>query len=70
MRNQIIRQLKEMKALQKADIPTRFAEKLFKRMLTETDGLCVERDRELKSAAQTSIKLSGLLLRGTRGSGL
>ena len=51
MRNQIIRQLKEMKALQTADIPSRFAEKLFKRMLTETNGLCVERDRELKSGS-------------------
>ena len=45
MRRQILRQRKEIRALQRAGIPTKSAEELLERMLAKVDGLCVERDR-------------------------
>ena len=48
MRSQILRQRKELKDLQRAGIPTRSAEELLERMLAKTDGLCAERDRQVK----------------------
>jgi hypothetical protein len=48
MRYQIGRQRKEIRALQKASIPTKSAEELLERMLAKVDGLCAERDRRRK----------------------
>ncbi len=50
MRNQILRQRKEIKDLQRAGIPTKSAEELLERMQTRTDSLCADRDRQLKEA--------------------
>jgi hypothetical protein len=48
MRRQILRQRKEIRDLQRAGISTRSAEELLVRMQTKVDGLCVERDRQVK----------------------
>jgi hypothetical protein len=48
MRYQIGRQRKEIRALQRAGIPTKAAEELLERMLVKVDGLCAERDRQRK----------------------
>jgi hypothetical protein len=45
MRRQILRQRKEIQALQRAGISTVSAEELLARMQTKVDGLCAERDR-------------------------
>ena len=44
-RRQILRQRKEIQALQRAGIPTKSAEELLARMLSKVDDLCAERDR-------------------------
>ena len=48
MRRQILRQRKEIHALQRAGIPTNSAEELLARMLAKVDGLCAERDRQVR----------------------
>jgi hypothetical protein len=48
MRRQILRQRKEIQALQRAGIPTKSAEELLERMQAKVDGLCVERDRQVR----------------------
>jgi predicted ribosome quality control (RQC) complex YloA/Tae2 family protein len=45
MRRQILRQRKEIQALQRAGISTKSAEELLARMLSKVDGLSAERDR-------------------------
>jgi hypothetical protein len=45
MRRQILRQRGDIRALQRAGIPTKSAEELLERMLAKVDGLCIERDR-------------------------
>ena len=52
MRRQILRQRKEIQDLQRAGIPTKSAEELLGRMLAKVDGLCAERDRQSRRAAQ------------------
>ena len=47
MRRQIPRQRREIRDLQRAGIPTEFAEALLGRMQAKVDGLCMERDRQL-----------------------
>ena len=44
-RRQILRQRREIRDLQRADIPTKSAEELLARMLSKVDELCAERDR-------------------------
>ena len=46
-RRQILRQRKEIQALQRAGIPTKSAEELLARMLSKVDDLCIERDRRV-----------------------
>ena len=48
MRRQVLRQRSEIKQLQRAGIPTESAEELLERMQTKVDGLCTERDRQVK----------------------
>jgi hypothetical protein len=48
MRRQILRQRREITDLQRAGIPTRSADALLERMQTKVDGLCAERDHQLK----------------------
>lgn len=48
MRRQILRQRSEIKQLERAGIPTESAEELLDRLQTKTDGLCAERDRQIK----------------------
>lgn len=45
MRYQLQRQRKEIRALQKAGIPTKAAEELLDRMQAKINSLCGERDR-------------------------
>jgi hypothetical protein len=47
-RRQILRQRKEIQALQRAGIPTKSAEELLARMLSKVDDLCTERDRQVR----------------------
>jgi hypothetical protein len=47
MRRQVLRQRKEIQALQRAGIRTTSAEELLGRMLSKVDGLCAERDRKV-----------------------
>src|SRR6266481_5316806 len=47
-RRQILRQRKEIQALQRAGISTRSAEELLARMLSKVDYLCIERDRQAR----------------------
>jgi hypothetical protein len=47
-RRQILRQRKEIQALQRAGIPTKSAEQLLARMLSKVDDLCIERDRQVR----------------------
>ena len=47
-RRQILRQRKEIQALQRAGIPTESAEELLVRMLSKVDDLCIERDRQVR----------------------
>ncbi len=47
-RRHILRQRKEIQALQRAGISTRSAEELLARMQTKVDELCAERDRQMK----------------------
>jgi len=47
-RRQIMRQRKEIQALQRAGIPTTSAEELLARMLAKVDELCLERDRQVR----------------------
>ncbi len=47
-RRQILRQRKEIQALQRAGIPTESAEELLARMLSKVDDLCTERDRQVR----------------------
>jgi hypothetical protein len=47
-RRQILRQRKEIQALQRAGIPTKSAEELLGRMLSKIDDLCAERDRQVR----------------------
>lgn len=56
MRYQIGRQRKEIRALQKAGIPTKPAEELLERMLSKVDSLCAERDRKRR---EQSVKYPG-----------
>ena len=44
-RRQILRQRKEIQALQRAGIPTESAEELLARMLLTVDQLCADRDQ-------------------------
>jgi hypothetical protein len=53
MRRQVHRQRREIKDLQRAGIPSKSAEELLERMLAKVDGLCVERDRQLKERRVT-----------------
>jgi capsule polysaccharide export protein KpsE/RkpR len=46
MRYQLQRQRKEIRALQKAGIPTKSAEEHLERMQVKIDALCAERDRQ------------------------
>jgi hypothetical protein len=48
MRNQIQRQRKEIKDLERGGHSTKSANELLERMLTRTDGLCEDRDRQLR----------------------
>jgi hypothetical protein len=48
MGRQIHRQRREIQDLQLAGIPTQSAEALLERMLTKVDGLCTERDRQVR----------------------
>jgi hypothetical protein len=48
MRRQIHRQRREIQDLQRAGISTQSAEALLERMLTKVDGLCTERDRQVR----------------------
>jgi hypothetical protein len=48
MRTQIIRQRREIKDLERGGHPTKSANELLERMLTKTDGLCAERDRQIR----------------------
>lgn len=48
MRRQILRQRREIQDLQRAGISTQSAEALLERMLTKVDGLCTERDRQVR----------------------
>jgi hypothetical protein len=50
MRRQIVRQRKEMRDLERAGIPTKSAEELLERMLAKVDGLCAERDTQVKES--------------------
>jgi hypothetical protein len=50
MRTQIIRQRKEIKDLERGGHSTKSANELLERMLTKTDGLCEERDPQLKES--------------------
>ena len=45
MRTQVHRQRGEIRQLQRAGISTASAEALLERMLTNIDGMCVERDK-------------------------
>jgi hypothetical protein len=63
MRAQVHRQLKEIRQLQRAGIPTASAEALLDRMLTKIDDLCAERDR-LKKEQHSPMK--GKVLGGRR----
>jgi hypothetical protein len=47
-RRQILRQRKEIQALQRAGIPTQSAEELLARMLSKVEDLCTERDRRVR----------------------
>jgi hypothetical protein len=53
MRYQLQRQRKEIRALQKAGIPTKSAEELLERMQAKVDSLCGERDRQNKEQRVT-----------------
>jgi hypothetical protein len=48
MRRQILRQRKEIQALQRSGISTKSAEELLARMQAKVDGLCLERDRQVR----------------------
>jgi hypothetical protein len=48
MRRQIFRQRREIGDLQRAGISTVSAEALLARMQTKVDGLCTERDRQMR----------------------
>jgi hypothetical protein len=48
MRTQIIRQRKEIRDLERGGHSTKSANELLERMLTRTDGMCAERDGQLK----------------------
>jgi hypothetical protein len=48
MRRQIFRQRREIRDLERAGISTKSAEELLERMLAKVDGLCAERDRQVK----------------------
>ena len=56
MRRQVLRQRKEMQALDRAGIPTKSAEELLARMLAKVDELCTERDRQVR---EQKIKYPG-----------
>ena len=56
MRRQVLRQRKEIQALQRAGIPTTSAEGLLARMLAKVDELCAERDRQVR---EQKIKYAG-----------
>jgi hypothetical protein len=47
MRRQILRQRKKLQALQRVGIP-KSAEELLARMAVKVDGLCAERDRQVR----------------------
>jgi len=57
MRTQIIRQRREIKDLERGGHPTKSANELPERMLAKTDGLCAERDRQLK---ELKLKYPGI----------
>ena len=65
MRRQVLRQRKEIQALQRTGIPTTSAEGLLARMLAKVDELCTERDRQVR---EQKIKYPGtnkvIMLRG------
>jgi hypothetical protein len=63
MRMQVHRQRGEIRQLQRAGIPTTFAEALLERMLNNIDGLCAERDRLKKEQPRPS---KGNVLGGRR----
>jgi len=56
MRRQVLRQRKEIQALQRAGIQTTSAEGLMARMVAKVDELCAERDRQVR---EQKIKYPG-----------
>jgi hypothetical protein len=65
MRYHLQRQRKEIRALQRAGIPTKPAEELLERMQAKVDALCDERDRQRK---EQSIKYPGTHRQAHQGS--
>jgi len=63
-RRQILRQRKEIQALQRAGISTRSAKALLARMLSKVDYLCIERDR-LRALPQTVARMADTLRAGS-----
>jgi hypothetical protein len=61
MRNQVVRQRKEILLLQRAGIPTASAETLLQRMLDKIDSLCAQRD---KLKAEHKHPMTGKVLGG------
>jgi hypothetical protein len=62
MRRQILRQRKEIRALQRAGIPTKSAEELLERMQTKVDGLCVERARQVGDQRRTYLGTNKVII--------
>lgn len=65
MRSQIGRQRKEILQSQRAGVGTASAEALLSRMLGKVDGLCAERDRQVRAAKEGPTYASGKPIRGT-----
>jgi hypothetical protein len=59
MRLQIVRQRKEILALQRAGINTLPAEALLARMQTSVDSLCAQRDKQRKEQATPKRRVLG-----------
>ncbi|MET4121991.1 hypothetical protein ABIB90_008253 [Bradyrhizobium sp. JR4.1] len=65
MRSQVSRQRMEILQLQRAGIGAASAEALLSRMLVKVDGLCAERDRQVRAAKEGPTYVSGKPIRGT-----
>jgi hypothetical protein len=59
MRNQVGRQRREVRQLQRAGIPTTSAEALLERMLSKIDQLCEQRDRLKRELPPSKGKVLG-----------